>query len=110
VQQCPSPDEVAAARAATGDRGRPESNPDYLVEGRVFDCYAPRETTVVRNVWTEAGKKSHKRQSQRVVVNLQEWNGDLGALQQQFANWPIAGMKEVKAITKDRRIIDLWPL
>mgnify|MGYP003525848722 FL=1 len=75
----------------------------------MFDGYAPRGTTRVRNVHAEAASKVKREQTQRVVINLQEWDGDLGALRQQFKDWPIAGMKEVKAITGDRRVIGLWP-
>jgi hypothetical protein len=109
VHQRPDPDMVAAVRAATGDTGNPAKNPDYLVEGRVFDGYSPRGPTPPRNVHREAGKKARNEQAQRVVINLQEWDGDLGAMRQQFADWPIPGMKEVKAITHDLRIIGLWP-
>ena len=41
IKQNPSVDEVAQARVATGDRGDPRKNPDYLLEGRVFDAYSP---------------------------------------------------------------------
>jgi hypothetical protein len=43
------------------------------------------------------------------VINLQRWNGDLDALQQQFRDWPIAGAKEIKAIIRDPQVIALWP-
>jgi hypothetical protein len=52
--------------------------------------------------WKEANSKVEKEQTQRIVINLQDWNGDLDALQRQFATWPFAGLKEVKVITKGR--------
>ncbi|WP_374981964.1 hypothetical protein PSGK_20735 [Pseudomonas solani] len=36
-----------------------EKNPDYIINGQVFDNYAP-STGSVRNAWTEIGKKSKK--------------------------------------------------
>jgi hypothetical protein len=109
VQQNPTPTEIATARQATGDTGRSTSKPDYLVEGRVFDCYAPADGKSVRNIWSEVSAKVEDQQTQRVVVNLQDWNRDPTALREQFAAWPIDGLKEVKAVTPDRRIVQIWP-
>ncbi|WP_239117645.1 hypothetical protein [Paractinoplanes ferrugineus] len=97
----PSKSEVAEARLATGDSGNPLKNPDYLIEGRVFDCYAPTEPAKnVRGIhWEVKNKVVTKRQTQRVVVNLADWAGDMVALRKQFADWPIEGLKELKAIT-----------
>nr|WP_203842700.1 hypothetical protein [Actinoplanes humidus] len=112
VKQNPTPDEITKARQETGDVGNPQKNPDYLLEGRVFDCYAPTKPTKnARGVWTEVKKKIVTLQTQRVVVNLEDWRGDLDALTAQFADWPIAGLKELKAITPEGETvqIDLTP-
>jgi len=42
-----------------------------------------------------------------VVLNLRDWRGDLGALRQQFDDWPVAGLKEVAAITSTGAIVQL---
>jgi hypothetical protein len=108
VKQNPSNDEVTQARANTGDTGRPEKNPDYLIEGRVFDCYSPTEPDKsARGIWTESKTKVVKGQTQRVVVNLEDWQGDLDALQRQFDRWPINGLKEVKVITPEGEIVQI---
>jgi hypothetical protein len=108
VQQNPSKAEVARARLDTGDIGSPESDPDYLVEGRVFDCYSPSAIKPLRGIWSEVEEKIlDKEQTQRVVINLADWPGDLAALQKQFTDWPIAGLKEVKAITPNGDIVQL---
>jgi hypothetical protein len=108
TKQNPTPDEVALARRAAGDSGDPESKPDYLVEDRVFDCYSPtKPTKKVRGIWTEVKEKVDDGQTQRVVVNLQDWRGDMSALQKQFGDWPIDGLKEVKAITPDGDIVQI---
>ncbi|BCJ52130.1 hypothetical protein Asp14428_36050 [Actinoplanes sp. NBRC 14428] len=109
IRQNPTPDEVAQARRDAGDAGRSTADPDYLLEGRVFDCYSPKERTSVRNVWSAVEAKVQDGQTQRVVVNLQDWRGDLSALHQQFASWPVENLKEVKAITADGDIIQLIP-
>jgi hypothetical protein len=108
IHQNPTPEQVARARADTGDTGRPTKNPDFLIEGRVFDCYSPTKANKpVRGIWDEAEDKVNKGQTQRVVVNLEDWRGDLGALQRQFDNWPIPGLKELKVITPHGEIIQI---
>jgi hypothetical protein len=108
VKQNPTPQEVARAREETGDTGKPASNPDYLLEGRVFDCYSPSPVKKVRGVWSEVWTKVvARRQAQRVVLNMADWPGDLSALRKQFADWPIPGLKEAKAITPSGDIVQL---
>ena len=112
IQQNPTKEEVAQARRVAGDVGDPGKDPDYLLEGRVFDCYSPvKPDKAVRGIWSEAETKINDGQTQRVVVNLEDWRGDMSALRRQFADWPIPGLKEVKVITRDGDIaqIDLPP-
>ena len=90
---------MAQARLATGDTGDPNKDPDYLIEGRVFDCYSPtKPTKPTRGIWWEVENKVLEEQTQRAVVNLEDWRGDFSALEKQFRDWPIDGLKEVKAI------------
>ncbi|WP_306215117.1 CdiA C-terminal domain-containing protein [Actinoplanes sp. RD1] len=108
VRQNPTKAEIAEARLNTGDVGKTEKDPDYLVEGRVFDCYSPTNPgKSVRSIWTAVATKVESGQTQRVVVNLEDWHGDLAALKSQFAEWPVPGLKEVKAITRDGEIVQV---
>ncbi|MEU4422996.1 hypothetical protein AB0F81_20410 [Actinoplanes sp. NPDC024001] len=110
IKQNPEPAEVAGARHATGDSGLAHKQPDYLVEGRVFDCYSPTShDKPVRGIWTEVESKvlESQRQTQRVVVNLEDWRGDLASLRQQFRDWPIEGLKELKVITADGETLQI---
>jgi hypothetical protein len=108
VRQNPTAAEVAQARLDSGDTGSPDSEPDYLVEGRVFDCYSPSAVKPVRGIWSEVEEKVLDReQTQRVVINLADWPGDLTALRKQFVDWPIPGLKEVKAISPSGDIVQL---
>jgi hypothetical protein len=109
VRQNPTADEVAQARHDAGDAGRPTSRPDFLVEGRVFDCYSPSRNKGVRGIWSEVESKIRDEQTQRVVVNLQDWRGSLPDLRRQFQDWPIEHLKEVKVITPDGDIVQLTP-
>lgn len=110
IKQNPTCEEIALARTETGDTGSTRSKPDYLLEGRVFDCYSPAADKPVRGVWFEVENKVVvKNQTQRIVVNLQDWTGDMTALRQQFRDWPIDGLKEVKAITPDGDVVQIIP-
>ncbi|WP_228432008.1 CdiA C-terminal domain-containing protein [Chryseobacterium shigense] len=79
-------------------------NPDYKIEGEVFDCYSPSKRTRVRNIWSEVGGKILKEQSNRVILNLKIWEGDIVKLQQQFLEWEIEGLEEVMYITREGKI------
>jgi Contact-dependent growth inhibition CdiA C-terminal domain len=107
IEQNPTPADVAQARQVAGDTGDPRRNPDYLIEGRVFDCSAAHPETSVRSIWSAVRKKIREEQTQRVLLNLEGWNGDLTALRRQFDDWPISGLKEVKAITADGHLIQI---
>jgi hypothetical protein len=107
VHQNPSRPEIMTARHREQEPHNPEKRPDYLVEGRVFDCYSPSPGRSVRGIWSAVEEKVVDGQAQRVVISLHDWRGDLDALRRQFAQWPIAGLKEVKAVTADRRVIQI---
>lgn len=109
MHQNPTRPEVADARLRTGDTGNPRKTPDYLLEGHVFDCYSPTPPKPVRGVWTEVSGKVTESQTQRVVLNLQDWRGDLTALRKQFDDWPIPGLKELKAVTRSGVIMQIVP-
>ena len=109
VHQNPTGQQVAQARLRTGDAGNSRKTPDYLIEGHVFDCYSPTPPKAVRGVWTEVSKKVDAAQTQRVVLNLQDWRGDLTALRKQFNDWPIPGLKEVVAVSRSGAIIQIVP-
>lgn len=107
VHQNPTSQKVAEARATTEDAGDPERTPDYLIEGHVFDCYAPTPHKPVRGIWSEVTKKVDKGQTQRVVLNLTDWRGSVGDLQKQFGNWPVPGLRELVAVTPNGSIIQI---
>ncbi|TQM18961.1 CdiA C-terminal domain-containing protein [Chryseobacterium aquifrigidense] len=80
-------------------------NPDYKIEGKIFDCYSPTsKDKAVRGIWTEVKEKIIKQQTKRVVINLKIWEGDMVKLQKQFSDWAIEGLEEVMYITKEGKI------
>jgi len=48
------------------------SNPDFLIEGNVFDCYAPKPDGKVQSIIKEIAGKT-KSQSGRIVLNLDDF-------------------------------------
>ncbi|MER5337988.1 hypothetical protein [Micromonospora sp. NPDC002717] len=99
--------EASDAHVRAGDSSNPDKALDYLVEGHVFDCYSPAARASVRNVWSQVREKVDDDQTQRVVVNLQNWNGDLTALRRQFDDWPIDGLKELVVVKPDGTIQEI---
>ncbi|MBE1485381.1 CdiA C-terminal domain-containing protein [Plantactinospora soyae] len=107
VHQNPTKAEIAGARRNTGDTGNPGKTPDYLIEGHVFDCYAPTSSKPVRGVWKAVSEKVDRGQTQRVALNLEDWRGDLRALQKQFDDWPVDGLKELVAVTRSGAVVQI---
>ncbi|MCL7456300.1 hypothetical protein M8I35_03770 [Micromonospora sp. MSM11] len=107
VHQNPTKQEIVAAQLSTGDVVDPKRSPDYLVEGHIFDCYAPGPTTSVRAIGSAVTRKVTDAQTQRVVLNLQDWQGELAALQKQFDDWPVPALKELVAVTRNGTIVQI---
>ena len=82
-------------------------NPDYKIEGRIFDNYAPTSSNV-RHIWTTVKGKVESGQADRIVLNLTGTKVEIGAIQKQFADWPISGLQEVIAVT-DAQVVKVWP-
>lgn len=77
--------------------------PDYLINGEVYDHYAP-STGRARNIWSEVKEKIDDGQTANVVIGLQDSNVDEDALRKQFENWPIEGLGDVIIIRPDGTI------
>ncbi|MBI1930891.1 hypothetical protein HYR99_42420 [Candidatus Poribacteria bacterium] len=102
----------ALARAGYRVEQRPvvldPKKPDYRIEGRIFDNYAP-STSRARNIWDSIRKdKVAKGQANRIILNLDDSTVTLADLRQQFHDWPMPGLKEV-IVVRDGRVIPFWP-
>ncbi|MDQ6419790.1 hypothetical protein RB620_10140 [Paenibacillus sp. LHD-117] len=53
----------------------PQSNPDFIIEGNVFDHYAPLSTKSANGIATEIAKKT-KTQAERIVLNLDDFTAE----------------------------------
>lgn len=45
------------------------SNPDYLIDGKTFDCYTPKKDTLPKKICSKIREKTTS-QSNRIVLNL----------------------------------------
>ncbi|SET99501.1 hypothetical protein [Stigmatella erecta] len=88
-------------------------NPDFEIEGRIFDNYAP-STDSPRNIWSELNLNKvnpvgRPRQADRIVLDLRDSPVDMKALTRQFRDWPMPNLREVLVISKDGKIVPFWP-
>lgn len=75
------------------------SDPDYLIEGKVFDAYSPKSN----NIGTIAGTikdKVEKGQTRRVVLNLDDSDVSVIDVNRNLNEYPIDELKEVIVIKK----------
>lgn len=84
-------------------------NPDYRIEGEIFDCYSPAENTKIRNIASTIQEKVvEKEQTNRVVLNLDDWNGNINDLVNQLNEFPIEGLEEV-LVVQDGKVMSIYP-
>ncbi|TYQ18270.1 UNVERIFIED_CONTAM: filamentous hemagglutinin [Acetivibrio alkalicellulosi] len=84
--------------------------PDYRIEGQLFDCYAPDEGTPIKNILSTINEKVNiKKQANRMVVNLQDWDGNMDDLAKEFIKKPVKNLEEVIVITKEEKAISIFP-
>lgn len=79
-------------------------NPDYRINGEIFDHYAPKSNSV-RNIWTEVKGKIDEGQTTNIVLNVSDTKINVPALQNQFTQWPIMGMDKLIIIDKSGNAI-----
>ncbi|MEN3753901.1 VENN motif pre-toxin domain-containing protein [Mangrovibacter sp. SLW1] len=79
-------------------------NPDYKINGEVFDNIAPK-TNSVRNIYDRALEKVNSGQTNNVVINLADTKASVSDLQKQFSDWPIKGLDKVIVIDQSGKPI-----
>ncbi|MFC7533857.1 hypothetical protein [Actinoplanes sp. GCM10030250] len=82
-------------------------NPDYRIEGRYFDCYAP-ETTSVDKIRRKMSEKASEDQANRLVINLEDTPCTLEEIADMLERKPIAKLEEV-LVVKDDQVIPFYP-
>ena len=82
-------------------------NPDYRIEGQIFDNVAP-VTGNVRNIYDCVLQKVTDGQTSRIVLNLDDSPAAIEAVEKQFRDWPMAGLDEV-IVLKGGRVTQVYP-
>jgi hypothetical protein len=107
VEQNPT---VHANPDYVGTRVSQRGNPDYLIEGRVFDCYSPT-TADARSIVTTIAKKVNKGQAARVVLNLTDSAVEVSTLSraiQNEADLELQYLQEVIAVTRSGEVVPIF--
>jgi Contact-dependent growth inhibition CdiA C-terminal domain len=73
--------------------------PDFIIEGKVFDNIAP-STGSARNISSRIIEKIDEKQTERIILNLDDSEVSLDKLKEQLTNFPIDGLKELIIIKK----------
>ena len=79
-------------------------DPDYRINGEVFDNYAPKSGNV-RNIHSEVKRKVTSGQTTNVVINISDTTVSVPAIQQQLTKWPIMGLDKVIVVDKSGNAI-----
>lgn len=102
---------LALARAGFRVRRLPNTgegvNPDFEVEGRIFDCYSPNQGTTADSVVTRIRKKS-KLQASRFVVNLDRGGLEIDDVRARLAQARPSRIREVFVVRNDA-VSRIWP-
>ncbi|WP_407669679.1 CdiA C-terminal domain-containing protein [Paenibacillus kobensis] len=61
------------------------------------------------NISSSIQGKVQSGQTDRVVLNLSDWQGDVNTLKKQLSDWPIAGLKEVIAVDSKGNVTNIFP-
>ncbi|MET7696934.1 putative T7SS-secreted protein [Streptomyces sp. NPDC005485] len=82
--------------------------PDYRVEGKIFDAYSPK-TGNDDAVAKEVKKKVREGQADRIVLNLADTPVDPAVLRARLERRPIEGLKEILIVDKSGNVIPFYP-
>ena len=87
--------------------------PDFEIEGKIFDNFAPSENKSARGIWTTLEEKifdpkTGKKQADRFVVNMNDSKLTLEEMTKQFKDYPLKDLKEIILI-KDNKVIHFFP-
>nr|HEX4315234.1 hypothetical protein [Kofleriaceae bacterium] len=84
-----------------------KKRPDYSIEGEIFDNYAPT-TAEIDSVWGNVEEKVRRKQTRRVVINVDSSPVDLAKLREAFEDQPIDDLEQV-LVVNGNSVTELWP-
>jgi len=109
VEQQPTRTHILTPEMQSQLQLNPKKNPDYLIEGRVFDNYAPSEIKTSKGIHRVISEKVGEGQAHRIVVNLADATITRKQVVDSLKADPIENLKEVIVIEKDGIIKHFLP-
>lgn len=82
-------------------------DPDFRVEGRIFDCYSPDASRAL-NIQVRIADKITRGQTTRLILNLDDSTVSIDELRQVLTENPIRNLEEI-IIIKDGQITPFFP-
>lgn len=73
-------------------------DPDYLIEGEHFDCYAPSQNKSLKGIWDVVDGKVGSGQADRIVLNLDDWSGNIEDISAYLKQYPVKDLQEVLVV------------
>jgi hypothetical protein len=83
-------------------------SPDFLIEGRIFDCYSPQSDTALDGIRSKLRQKIQKKQADRFVVNLEQSQFSEAEVRQHLLRTAPSGLREV-LVVKNGTVTRVWP-
>ena len=81
--------------------------PDYKIDGEYADCYAPK-TDNPRSILDRVAKKVNEEQAGQIILNLDDSQVMLDALQKELLANPITALKRL-IVLKNKKVILFYP-
>lgn len=81
--------------------------PDYRIEGKYFDCYAP-STDNLTTIRKHLSGKVKEHQADRIILNLDDCPRPMSDIRSILERRPIAGLKEILVI-QNGNIVQFYP-
>lgn len=85
---------------------RPHRQPDYRIDGEIFDCFAPK-TEDARGIWKEIAKQVYFGRVFNIVLNLTDATVTVAEVREELQSQPIAGLGKLWVISQDSRLVYL---
>jgi len=73
------------------DHLNPAKEPDYRIEGEIFDCYTPGETRTAKKIRNGISEKVKEGQANRIVLNLSDSNVSAEDIRAALKKEPVMG-------------------
>jgi Contact-dependent growth inhibition CdiA C-terminal domain len=85
-----------------------ERNPDFKIEGEIFDGYAPRKNTSLTNIIKSIEDKTKQNQARRILLNLDDNNVSIPNLAKELRLSKLPLLDEV-IVVKGGKITKIYP-